>query len=105
MNINLFKFENKKKFKGSSSIDYLNENISFNYNYEDHIIKINPDSIHSLFVICGSLIYNDSTIEKGTFIKVDDISEINFKVLESVKIFEIISPKEPSYKTYSSMRY
>ena len=49
--------------------------------------------------------YNDSTIEKGTFIKVDDISEINFKVLESAKIFEIISPKEPSYKTYSNMRY
>ena len=37
---NLFKFENKKEFKGSSSIDFLNENISFNYNYKDSIIKI-----------------------------------------------------------------
>ena len=84
------------------------ENILINeYKFDsgDHEIKINSGSIHSLFVICGSLTYNHSTIEKGTFIKVDDISEINFKVLESAKIFEIISPKEPSYKTYSSMRY
>ena len=99
----------KKIIKGSSSPMKMDtENILINeYKFDsgDHKIKINPDSIHSLFVICGSLTYNDSTIEKGTFIKADDISEINFKVIESAKIFEIISPKEPSYKTYSSMRY
>ena len=91
----------------NKTFDYTRISIFPLYKFDsgDHNIKINPDSIHSLFVIYGSLTCNESTIEKGTFIKVDDISEINFKVLESAKIFEIISPKEPSYKTYSSMRY
>ena len=41
---NLFTFENKKNFKGSSSIDFLNENITFNYIYGDEEIKIySPD--------------------------------------------------------------
>ncbi len=41
---NLFTFENKKNFKGSSSIDFLNENITFNYIYKDEEIKISsPD--------------------------------------------------------------
>ena len=41
---NLFTFENKKNFKGASSIDFLNENISFNYIYKDEKIEIfSPD--------------------------------------------------------------
>ena len=99
----------KKIIKGSGSPMKMDtENILINeYKFDIgiHEIKINPVSIHSLFIISGSIIYNESAIEKGTFIKVDDISEINFQVLESTTIFEIISPKEPSYETYSNMRY
>ena len=98
----------KKIIKGSSSpMKMDSENILINeYKFDNgfHEIKINPDSIHSLFIISGSLIYNKSSIEKGTFIKVDGISEINFEVTKSAKVFEIISPTEPSYQTYSSMR-
>ena len=56
------------------------------------------------FIISGSLSYETSKIDKGTFIKLDNIPEINFKVTESAKVFEIISPKKLSYKTYSNMR-
>ena len=98
----------KKIIKGSSSpMKMDSENILINeYKFDNglHEIKINPDSIHSLFIISGSLIYNKLLIEKGTFIKVDGISEINFEVTKSAKVFEIISPTEPSYQTYSSMR-
>ena len=98
----------KKIIKGlSSPMKMDSENILINeYKFENgfHEIKINPDSIHSLFIISGSLIYNKSSTEKGTFIKVDGASEINFEVTNSAKVFEVISPREPSYQTYSSMR-
>ena len=60
----------KKIIKGDGSPMKMDtENILINeYKFDsgDHKIKINPDSIHSLFVIYGSLTCNESTIEKGT---------------------------------------
>ena len=38
---NLFSLKNKNNFNGSSSIDFLNENISFTYKYENNKININ----------------------------------------------------------------
>ena len=38
---NIFLFKNKNNFNGSSSIDFLNENISFNYKYKNQKISIN----------------------------------------------------------------
>ena len=38
---NLFSLKNKNNFNGSSSIDFLNENISFTYKYENNKISIN----------------------------------------------------------------
>ena len=37
---NLFSYLDNNDFKGSSSLDFLNENISFNYNYKDEKIQI-----------------------------------------------------------------
>ena len=76
----------------------------YNFGVGDHSIKIEMNFIHSLFVVSGSLVYNNSTIENGTFMKIADIAGINFSAVEPVKIFEIISPKTPNYKTYSQMR-
>ena len=74
------------------------ENILINeYKFDsgDHNIKINPDSIHSLFVIYGSLTYNESTIEKGTFIKVDDILKLILKYLNQQKYLKSFLRKNP----------
>ena len=38
---NIFSFKNKNNFDGSSSIDFLNENISFNYKYQNQKLIIN----------------------------------------------------------------
>ena len=103
-------YENKIKkiIKGENSPMIMDsQGISINeYLFQpgDHSIDIKTDFIHSLFIISGSLIYETSKIDKGTFIKLDNIPEINFKVTESAKVFEIISPKKLSYKTYSNMR-
>ena len=98
----------KKIIKGGNSPMIMDsQGISINeylFKPGDHSIDIKSDFIHSLFIISGSLSYETSKIDKGTFIKLDNIPEINFKVTESAKVFEIISPKKLSYKTYSNMK-
>ena len=77
---NLFSFENKSNFNGSSSIDFLNENISFNYKYLKDKIEINSPNennnqkirINSKieldpFYFDGEIIFEDKSL---TFIKI-----------------------------------
>ena len=94
---NLFKFENKNKFKGSSSIDFLNENISFNYNYEDHLIKINSpekknnqkikfNSIIELnpFYLDGEIIFEEKKVSFITDYILNSISNADKNFLENL---------------------
>ena len=83
------------------------ENIFINeYNFKDgnHILKINDGFIHSFFVIEGNLINQKNKLEKGTFFSVDNEDELIFTSSGNAKIFEIISPINPSYQTYSQLR-
>tara|TARA_B000000441_G_scaffold74366_1_gene50233 strand:- start:239 stop:433 length:195 start_codon:yes stop_codon:yes gene_type:complete len=63
------------------------------------MIKISSESIHSLFLFEGSVRYKENILKEGTFLKIQNLDQINFKVMENSKIFEIISPEIPSYKT------
>ena len=94
---NLFKYENKKVFKGSSSIDFLNENISFNYNYKDHIIKINSpekknnqkikfNSIVELnpFYLDGEIIFEEKKVSFITDYILNSISNVDKKLLKNL---------------------
>ncbi len=94
---NLFKFENKKEFEGSSSIDFLNENISFNYYYKDSIIKINSsekknnqkikfNSIVELnpFYLDGEIILEEKKINFITDFVLNLISNADKKLLENL---------------------
>lgn len=83
------------------------ENIFINeYNFKDgnHTLKINNGFIHSFFVIEGNLINQKNKLEKGTFFSVNNEDELIFTSIENAKIFEIISPINPSYQTYSQLR-
>ena len=93
---NLFKYENKKEFNGSSSIDFLNENISFNYFYKDTIIKINsPEkknnqkikfkSVIELnpFYLDGEIIFEEKKISFITDYILNLISNADKKLLEN----------------------
>ena len=94
---NLFKYKNNKEFNGSSSIDFLNENISFNYYYKDAIIKINsPDkknnqkiklnSVIELnpFYLNGEIIFEEKKISFITDYILNSIFNTDKKLLENL---------------------
>ena len=56
---------------------------------------------HSYFIIQGGITYSGAIYDKGTFFIIDNIKEFKFKVDNKTEIFEIISPLEPTYKTYA----
>ena len=66
-----------------------------------HFLKIYSGSIHSLFIIDGNLIYKKNILKKGTFLNASHQEKITFESVNKSKIFEIISPLNPSYITYS----
>ena len=94
---NLFKYNNEKEFKGSSSIDFLNENISLNYNYKDSIIKINSpekknnqkvkfNSIVELnpFYLDGEIIFEEKKVSFITDYILNSIFNADKKLLENL---------------------
>ena len=94
---NLFKFQNKNEFKGSSSIDFLNENISFNYNYKDSKIEINSQEkkinqkikFNSLielnpFYLDGEIIFEEKKVSFITDYILNSISNADKKLLENL---------------------
>ena len=94
---NLFNYKNKKEFEGSSSIDFLNENISFNYNYKDSVIKINSpkkknnqkiklNSIIELdpFYLDGEIIFEEKKISFITDFILNSISNADKKLLKNL---------------------
>ena len=72
-------------------------------NSGDSSFSINDRYYHSYFVIQGGINYSNARYDKGTFFIVDSIKEFKFKADDKTEIFEIISPLEPSYKTYAQM--
>ena len=94
---NLFKYKNKKEFNGSSSIDFLNENISFNYNYKNSIIEIySPEKKNNQkikfnlnielnpFYLDGEIIFEEKKISFITDYILNSISNADKKILENL---------------------
>ncbi len=63
--------------------------------------NITDECYHSYFIVHGGVNYSGARYESGTFFIVDSIKEFELKVDGETEIFEIISPLEPSYKTYA----
>ena len=83
------------------------ENVCINEHYlskGNHRFNIEKDLIHSYFIIDGEIILDDKKLEKGTFFTISSENEVVFESIETTKIFEIISPLNPSYRTYSQLR-
>tara|TARA_B100000242_G_C43044814_1_gene487606 strand:- start:1689 stop:2438 length:750 start_codon:yes stop_codon:yes gene_type:complete len=83
------------------------ENVCINEHYlkeGSHSFEIGKDLIHSYFIIDGEIILDNMKLEKGTFFTVSSENEVVFESSETAKIFEIISPLNPSYRTYSQFR-
>ena len=83
------------------------ENVCINEHYlskGNHSFDIGKNLIHSYFIIEGEIILDNKKLEKGTFFTVSSENEVIFESSETTKIFEIISPLNPSYRTYSQFR-
>ena len=83
------------------------ENVCINEHYlneGNHSFEIGKDLIHSYFIIDGEIILDNKKLESGTFFTVSFENEVVFESSEKTKIFEIISPLNPSYRTYSQLR-
>ena len=63
-------------------------------------IEILKNKIHSFFLLNGEIELDKKLIVKGDFFKVSDLKELDIKILSNSKVFEIVSPKILSYKTY-----
>ena len=83
------------------------ENVCINEHYlskGNHSFDIGKNLIHSYFIIEGEIILDNKKLEKGTFFTVSSENEVVFQSSETTKVFEIISPLNPSYRTYSQLR-
>jgi len=56
-----------------------------------------------MFVLSGNLSINDQVYQKGDFIIVDNEKNLKLSTKNNCKIFEIISPISPTYKTYAEI--
>ena len=63
--------------------------------------EIQKNAIYSYFILDGEVTLNKETAEKGDFIIVSEVNNINITAKSKTKVFEIKSPLRPSYSTYS----
>ena len=90
----------------NSPMKIKTENILINcYSLEDgiHSINLKIGMVYSFFILSGKINFNDNIYDSGTFFKIDDLENFKFKTDKDLKLFEIISPQNPSYKTYATM--
>ena len=104
----IFREENvtKKIIKGDGSpLQMESEGVSINeyvFSIGLHSLKINNGFIHSIFILEGNLENNKKNLSKGTFLCIEGEPVFDFRTKKDLKIFEIISPLKPKYKTYAS---
>jgi redox-sensitive bicupin YhaK (pirin superfamily) len=67
----------------------------------DYLLEKN--AFHSIFILSGNLSIKDQVYQKGDFIIVDNEKYIELSTKNNCKIFEIISPISPTYKTYAEI--
>ena len=53
-----------------------------------------------MFILEGEALFNESLISKGDFVIIENEELIKIKSTENIKVFEITSPKKPTYPTY-----
>lgn len=103
-------FENKgikiKKIAGKNSpMEISSEGIEINsYEISDKNnlkLKLKNKSIYSYFILQGEAGINKEKVNKGDFLIVSGSEELEINTTSITKIFEIKSPKRPSYSTYS----
>ncbi len=94
---NLFNYESQREFNGNSSIDFLNENISFNYRFKDSQIKIKSSEkknnqkikLNSTidldpFFLDGEIIFNEKNVSFIIDYILNSILNIDNKLIKNL---------------------
>jgi redox-sensitive bicupin YhaK (pirin superfamily) len=65
-----------------------------------HQSDLFTSKVYSFFIKKGIMIHDGDEFKQGTFIKIEKESKFDFKSKSGLELFEIRSPKRPSYLTY-----
>ena len=68
-----------------------------------HILSLDPEMIHSFYLIQGDISVNDQSISQDDFFLITEQDELALKALESSTLFLISSLVQVPYQTYASM--
>ena len=70
---------------------------------KEYLLKLknlNINLISSIFVLEGEALINNKLVTKGDFIIIENEELIKIDSADQLNIFEITSPKTPTYPTY-----
>jgi len=66
----------------------------------NHELELDEDKIYSYYVLSGESSLDGKSLLEHDFIKVQDEKKLNIVVNSETKLFEIVVPKQLTYKTY-----
>jgi redox-sensitive bicupin YhaK (pirin superfamily) len=94
----------KKIIKGDDSpVELFSENVNvYEYVFKNGVFEhnLNINLISSIFVLEGEALINNKLVTKGDFIIIENEELIKIDSADQLNIFEITSPKTPTYPTY-----
>jgi hypothetical protein len=69
----------------------------------NYSIDLNENKIYALYLLNGVTSIDGRSLVEHDFIKIEDQKEVNLVVNSETLFFEIIVPKQLSYKTYKEL--
>lgn len=80
------------------------EVLRFDLNAGSHRIAADPAKIYSVYVLEGDVTFNGQPAKTSDFALLNEQTGIDMQVETNAKLFMIVSPAEPGYRTYAQLR-
>jgi len=69
-----------------------------------HTLSASADLMYSAYVLEGEVLFNGEQARQHDFILLSDVQSIELTSTADSKVFMIVSPKNPGYRTYGQLR-
>jgi redox-sensitive bicupin YhaK (pirin superfamily) len=69
----------------------------------NHQLALNDIKVYALYLLSGEASIDGKELAEHTFIKIEDEKELNLVVNSATRFFEIVAPKQLTYKTYKEL--
>jgi redox-sensitive bicupin YhaK (pirin superfamily) len=79
------------------------EIVRFSFETGDHTATLDPEWIHSVYLINGEMKIQDETVSKDDFVVVKNENDFNFTAISPCDIFMISIPAQTGYPTYTEL--